>query len=128
MTTVGCLGHFIPMLMDLGLTVERAAIATSILGGAEVLGRLVAGYWLDRVFAPWVAAILWLAGIGGVSILLIGLGGGVLFLSAVLLRMAWGGEGDVLAYLVSRYFGIREFGRIYSRLLAINLLVGVVGR
>jgi len=114
--------------MDLGLTVERAAIATSILGGAEVLGRLVAGYWLDRVFAPWVAAILWLAGICGVSILLIGLGGGVLFLSAVLLRMAWGGEGDVLAYLVSRYFGIREFGRIYSRLLAINLLVGVVGR
>jgi hypothetical protein len=126
-TTIGCLAHFVPMLTDLGLTLERAAIATSILGGTEVLGRLVAGYWLDRVFAPRVIAILWLAGIGGVSILLIGPGGGVLFLSAALLGMAWGGEGDVLAYLVIRYFGMREFGRIYSRLLAINLLGGVVG-
>ena len=126
-TTVGCLAHFVPMLTDLGLTLERAAIATSILGGTEVLGRLVTGYWLDRVFAPRVIAILWLAGIGGVSILLIGPGGGVLFLSAALLGMAWGGEGDVLAYLVIRYFGMREFGRIYSRLLAINLLGGVVG-
>ena len=51
----------------------------------------------------------------------------MLLVAAALLGLAWGGEGDVLAYLVCRYFGLQCFGSIYGLLLTIHLLGGVVG-
>jgi cyanate permease len=56
-----------------------------------------------------------------------GITGFPLFVCTALAGLAFGGEGDVLAYFVSRLFGCDSFGRIYSVLLMINLLGGVVG-
>src|SRR5256885_4160258 len=44
----GCLIHLVPMLTDRGLSAQSAALATSLLGGALLLGRVAAGYLLDR--------------------------------------------------------------------------------
>ena len=38
-----------------------------------------------------------------------------------------GAEGDIIAYLVSRYFGLRAFGEIYGYAFAAFTLGGVVG-
>ena len=51
----------------------------------------------------------------------------VLLVAAALLGLAWGGEGDVLAYLVGRYFGLEFFGAIYGVFMTMHLLGGVSG-
>jgi nitrate/nitrite transporter NarK len=38
-----------------------------------------------------------------------------------------GAEGDIIAYLVSRYFGLRAFGEIYGYAFGTFTLGGVVG-
>jgi MFS family permease len=38
-----------------------------------------------------------------------------------------GAEGDIIAYLISRYFGLRSFGEIYGYAFGAFTLGGVVG-
>ena len=46
----GCLIHLVPLLTDRGVSAQNAALATSLLGGALLFGRVGAGYLLDRFF------------------------------------------------------------------------------
>jgi hypothetical protein len=52
----GCLVHMPAMLTDHGTIVEAAALGSSIMGGAVLIGRVGTGYLLDRFFAPHLAA------------------------------------------------------------------------
>jgi hypothetical protein len=45
-------------------------------------------------------------------------GWSVPFLGASLLGMGMGGARDLMAFLISRYFGLRSFGLLYGRLCA----------
>jgi cyanate permease len=56
-----------------------------------------------------------------------GVSGPLSFVAAALLGVGIGAEGDIMAYLVSRYFGLRAFGEIYAYVLAIYTLGAVVG-
>ena len=124
---VGYLIHLVPLLKDRGVTAATAALAASIFGGAQLLGRLGAGFLLDKLATPVVAAGLWLLASLAFFILWSGVSGYPLLICTALVGLAFGGEGDVLAYLVGRLFGSDSFGRIYSVLLMINLLGAVVG-
>lgn len=124
---VGYLIHLVPLLKDRGVPAATAALAASIFGGAQLFGRLGAGFLLDKLATPIVAAGLWLLASLAFSILWSGISGYPLLLCTALAGLAFGGEGDVLAYLVGRLFGSDSFGRIYSVLLMINLLGAVVG-
>ncbi|HUE82486.1 MAG TPA: MFS transporter [Pyrinomonadaceae bacterium] len=123
----GCLIHLVPMLTDRNVSPATAAIAASFLGGATLIGRVGTGYLLDRFFASYIA--IWFFGGASVGILLLW-GGAAVFLSvvaAVLLGLGNGAETDVMAYQMSRYFGLRAFSEIYSYILAAYTLGGVVG-
>jgi len=87
-----------------------AALATSILGLALLVGRAGTGYLLDRHFAPRVAAVIFAS--AGVGILLIWISRQRpgLLTGAFLVGLAFGAEADIIAYLVSRYFGLRSLG------------------
>jgi MFS family permease len=124
---VGYLIHVVPLLRDRGLSARTAAYAASVFGAAQLLGRLSAGFLLDKLRTAFVAAGLWM--LAALSFLLLwgGITGYPLLACTALAGLAFGGEGDVLAYFVSRLFGAGSFGRIYSVLLMINLLGGVVG-
>lgn len=120
----GLIPSIVPMLVDRGLAPNRAALFASLLGAAVVLGRIGAGVLLDRVWAPAVAALfLWLpAGAcalllwGGASLPLVGL-------AVVLVGLAAGAEFDLVAYMVSRYFPLAQYGVVYSQLM-VGMLVG----
>src|SRR5215469_12392424 len=58
-----CVIHLVPMLTDRGISAEKAALASSLLGVALLLGRVFSGYFLDRFFGPHVAIFLF----GGVA-------------------------------------------------------------
>lgn len=123
----GCLTHLVPMLTDRGASVQSAAFAASLLGGATLLGRLGTGYLLDRFFASHVAVCFFGGAALGIFLLWSGAVEELAYVAAILVGLGNGAEGDVMAYQVSRYFGLRAFGEIYSYILATYTFGGVVG-
>jgi MFS family permease len=56
-----------------------------------------------------------------VGIVMLGEGGGVLvpILGAAMCGLAVGAEIDLMAFFVSRYFGVRAYGRVYGAMFAL---------
>jgi MFS family permease len=123
----GTLIHLVPMLTDRGLSAKSAAFATSLFGMAVLLGRGVTGYLLDRMFAPYVSVFFFAGATSGILLLLTGAGGTWAFVAAVLVGLGLGAEGDIIAYLVNRYFGLRAFGEIYGYVFAMFVVGGIAG-
>lgn len=119
----GLLPHLVPMLTDRGMPTERAALAASSIGITIVIARAVIGYLIDHFFAPRVALLFFLASAVGIAILAAGGIGAWAFLAAVLVGLSIGAELDLMAYLTTRYFGLKHFGTVYGVMFA-ALLVG----
>ena len=107
----GIVGHLVPLLTDRGFALGQATATLSAVGLSTIAGRLVSGYLLDRFFAPYVAAALFLLPLAGVGILAAGPGGPALILAASALGFGLGAEVDVIGFMVSRYFGLRSYRR-----------------
>jgi MFS family permease len=127
MSVIGCLIHLVPMLTDRGISAQSAAFATSLLGGAVIPGRVGSGYLLDRVHASYVAACFFSAAAVGILILLSGMSGFTVFVAAALVGLGMGAEGELIAYLVGRYFGLLSFSEVYGYALISFTLGGIVG-
>src|SRR5690606_2245034 len=54
---VGLVTNIIPLLQDRGLSAVEAGQIFSAFGISLILGRLVVGYLIDRLWAPGVAAV-----------------------------------------------------------------------
>jgi MFS family permease len=126
-SVVGCLIHLVPMLTDRGVSANTAAAATSVLGGAVILGRVVTGYLLDRLFAAHVALIFFTGAAAGMALLWSGMSGIWAFVAALFVGIGIGAENDLIAYVVSRYFGLKSYAEIYSYVLISFALGGVIG-
>jgi MFS family permease len=114
----GTVVHLVPLLIDNGIDSAAAAATASVIGLSLLLGRVGAGYLLDRFFAPYVAIGFFVAAAIGI-ILLSGSGSAdYSTLAAVCIGIGVGAEVDVMAYLVSRYFGLSNFAEIYGYQLA----------
>jgi MFS family permease len=123
----GCLIHLVPLLTDRGVSPQLAAMATSLFGGALLIGRVGAGYLLDRFFASAVAVTFFCGATLGLILLWSGASGATAFAAAFCVGLGMGAEGDIIAYLISRYFGLRAFGEIYGYAFGAFTLGGVVG-
>lgn len=98
--------------------IRSQAVGLAALTGLAVLGgRLIGGFLIDRYWAPAVAFVflaspaiaLWILGhpsvtpdLATIAILMIGFGAGV--------------EYDFMAYMVSKYFGMKRYSAIYGAL------------
>lgn len=106
----------VPLLMSKGFDTSQAVSLATLTGLAVLGGRLIGGFLIDRFWAPGVAflflaspaaALYLLTGevspdIATIAILMIGFGAGV--------------EYDFMAYLVSKYFGMKRYSAIYGAL------------
>jgi predicted MFS family arabinose efflux permease len=117
-TSNGTLAHVVAMLTDRGIPLDAATTALSMAGLAIIAGRLLSGFCLDRVFAPFVAVCFFCCPIIGILLLLSGASGPVPILGTVLCGLGIGAEVDLMAFFVGRYFGLRTFGAIYGLLFA----------
>lgn len=106
--------HLAPLLSDRGLAPEQAALGVSFMFGISVLARLIAGYMFDRVFAPYVGAFCFFAACIGAGVLVPETTPAVYLGAVALLGVGAGAESDLMAMLVSRYFGLKAFGTIYG--------------
>jgi cyanate permease len=113
---VGLNGTIVPMLTDSGMSVRMATSAVSVLGIATIAGRIFSGYLLDRIFAPYVTIMFLMVPFVGVVAFGAGLSYGLPFVAAFLIGLGIGGELDLMAFLISRYFGLRAFGALYGLL------------
>lgn len=121
----GVISQLQPILTDQGLDARIAGWMLALLAVSVMLGRIVVGWAVDRFWAPIPAAIALVLPALGVGLLAIGHGQWPLAVLAVLLiGAAQGGEVDVAAFFVARYFGMRSYGAIYA-LLGIAISLGV---
>lgn len=112
------LGHLIPMLIGRGVDPTIASWCMSALGFGLIFGRVFSGFLLDRYFAPYVAAVFQVGLMVGIIILALGYAGPIVFLAALLVGLATGSEISEIAYIVSRYFGVKSFGLVYGLMFA----------
>ena len=110
----GLMIHFVPILLDIGLTTSEAVKIAGVIGIAVVLGRLLVGFAVDRIFAPHVAMAILFACICGVLALAV-FGTVVAIPAAFVIGFSVGAEVDLIGYLVARYFGMHAYGQIYGR-------------
>ena len=123
----GVMAHVVAMMTDHGTPPSIAALALGAGGAAMILGRLLAGYVLDYVFAPYVALLFFAMPLCGVGILLSAPTVSHCMLATVLVGAGLGAEIDLIAYMQSRYFGLRHFGQVYSYFLALFLIGSGLG-
>jgi len=119
----GLISSFAPILQDKGYGAEEAAALTGLIGLFVMLGRLVVGYLLDRLWAPGLAFVA--MAVGGITCGLLTLPllpVWVVVVAAFCLGMSAGGEWDALSYLTAREFDMKSYGRVYS-LLVISVAV-----
>ena len=110
----GLMIHFVPILLDVGFATNAAVKIAGVIGIAVVLGRLLVGFAVDRIFAPRVAIAILLACVSGVLALAF-LGSVVAVPAAFVIGFSVGAEVDLIGYLVARYFGMHAYGQIYGR-------------
>nr|WP_269745564.1 MFS transporter [Sphingomonas sp. Y57] len=121
---VGVVSSLVPILVARAFTPLAAASMMSLFGLSMLIGRLVTGIMLDRLWAPLVALILCLP--ASLSLLLWDAADGRMIAVLVfLIGLASGSEYDLSAFLVSRYFGLRDYGKIYAAIFAAFAIGGV---
>jgi MFS family permease len=118
--------HVVPLLTDHGLSPARAAATLGMFGLATLAGRLLAGFLVDRVFAPYVATVFFLAPVAGFALLATA-AGPLPTVGVVLMGLGLGTEIDLIAFLTARYFGQRAFGEIYGYFFMIFGLGTAIG-
>ena len=123
---MGLLPHFVPMLMDSGLDPVAAGRVAGTIGLAVIGSRLLIGHLLDRMFAPWVAIAVCVIAAAGCA-LFITQGASAATFTAIALGFAVGAELDLMGYLVARYFGIAQFGRVYGWQYAVFVAASGLG-
>ena len=123
----GALTHMSALLTDRGVSARGGAIALSVMGAASLVGRLLTGWLLDRFAGGRVAfGLLTTAAIG--TLLLASassLTTGVV--AAAMIGLGMGGEADVTPYVLTRYFGLRSFSRLYGLTWTFYAVAGAVG-
>lgn len=99
------------VLINNGMTMAAAGSTIGLFAFGTVAGRLSAGLALDRIGAEIVGAVAF--SLPAVGMLLLASPfdhPAILGLSILAIGLAFGAEGDILAYMVSRQFGLDNYG------------------
>ncbi len=121
----GMISQLYPILIASNYAAQTAALTVSFYAASMGIGRIGAGFLIDRLPPRAVASSsLALAASGSFLLLYALFGGGspaLAYLAAFLLGWGQGAEGDFIGFFTQRLFGLRAFGLIYSWF---NLVVG----
>lgn len=113
----------IPMLIDKGYSPLLASQLFGVFGLSLIIGRVAVGYLVDRVWAPAVACVVFLlSGLGFFMLAVLETNTLLVGVSIALIGIGAGAEFDLAAFLVAKYFGLRDYGRLFG--LQIGVLSG----
>jgi MFS family permease len=113
--------NLVPLLRHHGWSAAEAASVYSAFGLSLILGRLGVGYLLDRLWAPLIAFItLLIPSIGCLILLQMPPQLYLLVVAAALIGIGAGAEYDIASYIVTRYFGLKEYSKIFGTMMGVT--------
>lgn len=127
--TVGMVTNLVPMLQSKGLSAQQASQVFSTFGISIIGGRLLVGYLLDRYSPSVVSAVSLALPALGCAIFLFGGTQNIplLVLATLCIGASAGAEFDLAAFLMARYFGLKDYARIFGlHLCLITIVSGLV--
>lgn len=116
MAVGGLIPNLVPALTDRGMSASDAVSVMGVMGFTIIAGRIAVGVLVDRIWAPLVALIVLVPAATGCVLLNTDQPFFVYTISAAAIGLVTGMEFDMLAFLIGRYFGLRDYARIYGRL------------
>jgi predicted MFS family arabinose efflux permease len=84
------------------------------MGVGVTVGRAIGGFLLDLFHAPYVAICFLLGPFIAYGFFLSGVDPDWAFLPVLLFGIGMGAEFDVIPFLATRYFGLKNFGVVYG--------------
>ena len=115
----GSITNLPPLFSEAGYDGKQVGAFMSVIGMSVIIGRVSTGFFLERFWGPAVAAIL--MSLPAFSCFILSTGSpsvAMAYFVTILIGFAAGAEFDIIAYLASRYFGLKNYGKIYSLLYA----------
>ncbi|MET0985423.1 MAG: MFS transporter [Steroidobacteraceae bacterium] len=115
----GFMVHLVPILSDKGIDSGTAAMVGSVFALSIAVGRVAAGFLLDRVSPQAVAATCFTLPVIGVLLLNnlqpgVEQAGLIAAISGALIGLAQGAEGDFIAFFTARYFPLHMYSRVFG--------------
>jgi predicted MFS family arabinose efflux permease len=128
----GIIIHVVPLLTDRGMSASAATAILSVSGIAGMVSRVICGYLMDKIYAPYVGIGFFLLPLMGVALFASGLDGYAPLLGMICVGAGLGAEIDLMSFLIARYFGLRAFGALHGLIFSAFLLgqaggAGVMG-
>jgi predicted MFS family arabinose efflux permease len=118
----------VPILTSQTIDRQSAGYIAGLVGISTVVGRLTGGYLLDRLNGNLIGAVSMLLPVIPCALLLLGPGSVPLASAAVIvLGLSLGVELDVVAYLVGRHFGMRNYGTLFGTIAGLLALATGLG-
>lgn len=124
----GIVGQLAPLMGDRGFSATAAGTLTALYATGLLGGRLATGFALDRFPPALVATVMTAVPALGMLILL---GGGSSFalaaLAVLMIGLQQGSEIDLIAYFVSRRFGVAHYSTIFGRIATFGAVGTAIG-
>jgi MFS family permease len=111
----GIITQIQPLLTEGGIAPATAAKVIGLTAVSSLTGMLICGWLVDRIWAPLVACAFTLGPVVGCLLL----AGGSVSLpvacaAVILIGLAQGAEIQLIAFLIGRYFGVRNYAAIFG--------------
>ncbi|HSH69742.1 MAG TPA: MFS transporter, partial [Deferrisomatales bacterium] len=104
--------HVVPYAVGMGVSLIDASLILSLMGLANILGRLVLGRLCDRVGPGALGVVCLLVQCGALLWLMVANQLWMLYLFGAVYGFLWGGAGTITTVLTVELFGTRSLGTI----------------
>lgn len=125
--TFGVMGSLVTLLGDRHVDTASIAKVLSTAGLSSWCARVLVGFAMDRIFAPYIAAATFILAFVGLVLTGSASARWGLLCAAALIGFALGGEGDLLTFLVSRYFDSGNYSRVLGAMWVVWAWGGGLG-
>lgn len=128
LTITGGIVHLVPILIQGGLGAGAAAAAAGAIGVSAFLGRLAAGFLLDRMNARILGSLGFvLPALVAAGLLAFNGSLPMAICLALLLGLCTGAELEISSYLTSKHFGLRSFGALFGFIAGLIAFASGIG-
>ncbi len=124
----GLLSQLSPLIQEEGIGARTAALAVTAYAMGQVGGRIIAGWFLDRVNPQIVAFFFtFVPALGFVMLWAADLPAWAAIVAVGMVGVQQGAEIDLFAYFTSRRFGIARYGTVYGWIITASWIGNAVG-
>jgi len=117
----------VPVVTEKGIALSHGVTVVTVFAGVCAIWQSLMGFLVDRIPRPVIILPFYLMGVLGLWLLNSSNSVPVLIAAGALMGLSLGAEYSALPLMLSRYFGIRHFGKIASTVYAgVSVGVGLI--